>query len=249
MSTIRYFSTAIIITLMGVLAMLIIFAFTALPAQAAGIIPVEPGQTVEFEASYEQVGDRDFEDGILVLNIGSEFIVDVNSFEDNYNRRGNRAISSSLVGPGTGGWGTQLRYLPGSANSTAPAGIGTPGQIIAGVEGVITFRATLRDDVLDRVDVGTILTQSSNQGVALAITAGNGDIFSDSVAIEVLAAPIVVQDTPPTPEPVQQVDVPTVVRETPRSGGLSTAIFIIVGAGVVGASTYFATRQQRMKVD
>jgi hypothetical protein len=328
-------------------------------AQDTGIIDAGPGQLIEFEAAYEHVGQRDFTDGILDLTIGSELVVDANSFTDNYNGRGDFPIASNLVTSDPSG-STILNYLPGSAESSTPGGTGTPGVIPIETTGVITFRARLRADALDRYAIGDLFNVAlNNQGVQISVySVSEDERFSDDVSIrlvevncELLAragnatgggfngtsAQPVYNNSSATPNPAsigggvtvstdglldasacnppnftldgascttyiqgqgfssQQTgtvsngvctvnfasgETPVVagvyqavtelmgrnnqvlqtapvditfttvaVQSTPRSGGISTALFIVFGAAVVGLSTYFATRQHRMKVD
>jgi hypothetical protein len=151
---------------------LLIFISTSLitHTQTSGVENVQPGETKTFKITYSNLGGNStMQKALLTVFLGDELVLDESSITDTFAGGETYAVDSNeVVTQNAGNWGTQIEYRPRSAqDSNNPSGKSTPGtaEIPTGKEGILKFEAKLKEDVLDRYNVGDKLLQENNQGV------------------------------------------------------------------------------------
>lgn len=126
-------------------------------------LEMQPASTCTFLLTYTNGEGSQTTDSRLTILVGSELEIDTTSFTDEMFVNGvSQGVFPmnipNLLQSNTQGWGARIQYLPGSANTVGtPSGTPTPGTLPAFTTGRILFRATLKNDVLERYQVGDIL--------------------------------------------------------------------------------------------
>jgi hypothetical protein len=175
-------------------------------AQASTNVQTElkPGQTGRFFIKYMNGGDTTMEGAVLESYIGSNLIVNQDSFQaippseigddtvdevrNNYGNYQSYAIdTNTLLDENVGNWGYKLNYSPKSAVDNSP---NTPGGDSNGSQldpfkgGIVFFEADLNPDILsepkptnpnETYEVGDVLESFNNEGVFSKLTSDNNN--------------------------------------------------------------------------